>query len=101
MGYHLFHTFEKIDGIISTRPHMNVRVHAIGRYAMPSHLDSYRVTVARAVLPVLIQPVQAISHEVRVEADPHLPIGGPFLPDPIKHCAEAPITAAYRIEMVW
>lgn len=90
-------TFEKIGGVDPASPYVNVRIHATGWDALPPHLDGYRVPVAGAIVAVLVQPVQAIAHEVGVEADPDLPIGSPLLPDPVKHGAEATLTAAWGI----
>lgn len=87
-------TFEEVNLISLPRPHVHKGIDAISRDSTPANLQRHRVTVSSAVVPVLVQPVPAIPHEVGVEADDHLAIGRLLLADPVEHGAESPFAAS-------
>lgn len=88
-------TFEEVNRVSFSRPHVHVRVHALFGEAVPADLQRDRVAVACSVVSVLIQPVPAVPHEIGVKADDHLPVGRLLFPDPIKHGAESSFTAPF------
>lgn len=87
-------TFEEVNVISLPRPHVHKRVHATGGDSTPADLQCHRVPISSAVVPVLIQPVPAIPHEVGVEADDHLAVGRLLLPHPVENGAEWTFTAS-------
>lgn len=88
-------TFKEIHSIFSSGPHVHMSIHSIIGKPMPAGLQRDRVTITGSVVPVLVQPVPAISHEVGVEADQHLPVRRLLLSDPVKHSVEAALTASW------
>lgn len=87
-------TFEEINNVFFPRPHVHMGVHALLGESMPASLQCDWISVACSVVAILIQPVPAVSHEIGVKADDHLPIGRLLFPDPVKYCAESSFTAA-------
>lgn len=77
---------------------MHMRIHSIHGNSTPADLQCNWVSKACSVIPVLIQPVPAVSDEIGVKADNHLPIGCFFLSDPIKYSVESTLTAPWRKE---
>lgn len=67
---------------------MHMCISSIRGDPMPASLQGNGVPVTRSVIPVLVQPVPAVSHEIGVKADHHLPIGCLLLSYPIEHCVE-------------
>lgn len=92
----LSNTFKEVDRVSSAVPHVNVSVHAAGGQPVPAHLHRHRIPVPRPVITVLIEPVPAVTHEVGVKTHHHLAIRRLFLPDPIKHGAEATLTHTWQ-----
>lgn len=74
---------------------MDMCIYSIHWDPMPASLQRNWITITRSIISVLIQPVPAISHEIGVKADHHLPIGCPLLSDPIKHRVEPTFTASW------
>lgn len=87
-------TFKKVNLVSLPGPHVHKRIDAIRGDSTPANLQRHRVTESSAVVPVLIQPVPAVPHEVGVEADDHLTIGRLLLPDPVEYSAESTFTAS-------
>lgn len=88
-------TFEEVNSISFSGPHMHKRIHSIHGDPPPAGLQGHWVSIACAVTLVIIQPVPAVPHEVRVKADDRLSIGGLLLSDPIKSCVESALTAPW------
>lgn len=85
--------FEEVNIVSLPGPHVHVCIHSARGNSTPADLHCDWVSIAGPVVPVLIQPVPAVSHEVGVKADDHLPVGRLLLPDPIKDGAESSLTA--------
>lgn len=92
----LWPTFEEENFISLPRPHVHKRIHPISGDSTPADLQRHRVSVSSAVVPVLVQPVPAVPHEVGVEADDHLAVGRLLFPDPVENGAELTFTASLR-----
>lgn len=68
-------------------------IHTLPGESMPASLQCDWISVACPIVSVLIQPVPAVSHEIGVKADDHLPIRRLLFSDPVKYCAESSFTA--------
>ncbi len=86
-------TFEEVNSISFSGPHMHIRIHSLHGNSTPANLQRNWISKACSVISVLIQPVPAVSHEIGVKADDHLPVGRLLLSYPIKYCAESTFAA--------
>lgn len=88
-------TFKEVNSVSFPGPNVHTRINSVHGDPAPANLQCNRISKACSVFPVLIEPVPAISKEIGVKADDHLPIGRPLLPDPIKHRVESTFTAPW------
>lgn len=88
-------TFKEVNSISFPGPHMHISIHSVHGNATPANLQRDWISIACSVVPVLIQPVPAVSYEIGVKADDHLPVGCLLLSDPIKYCVESTFTAPW------
>lgn len=86
-------TFEEVNSIHFSGPHVHVRIHSVTGNSTPASLQDDWIAEARSVISVLVQPVPAVPHEIGVKADDHLPVGRLLLSDPVKCCVETTLTA--------
>lgn len=75
---------------------MHMCINTIAGKAMPADLQRNRIAVTRSVVSVLIQPVPAVPHEVRVEADDQISVRRLLLSDPVKHRVESTFTCTWN-----
>lgn len=75
---------------------MHVCINTITWKAMPADLQCNRIAITRSVVSVLVQPVPAVPHEVRVEADDQISIRRLLLSDPVKHGVESTFTRTWN-----
>lgn len=95
VGFSLGLTFKEVNSIFFSGPHMHISIHSVHGNSTPANLQCNWISIARSVISVLIQPVPAVSQEIGVKADDHLPIGCLLLSNPIKCCVELTFTSSW------